>query len=51
MSSAQALYTMFTDLDNADYTETLESDLAFITALIQEIGYRDAKATLKAMFE
>lgn len=51
MTSAAVLYEMFTDLDNADYSETYESDLQFITVLIQEIGYRAAKATLKAMFE
>lgn len=49
MASAQALYEMFTDLDNADYSDTYESDIQFIATLIQSIGYRDAKATLQAM--
>ena len=49
MASAKALYELFTDLDNADYADTYESDLKFIATLIQELGYRDAKAVLKAM--
>lgn len=49
MTSALALYNLFTDLDNADYSETFENDLQFIATLIQELGYKDAKATLKAM--
>ena len=51
MASAQALYYLFMDLDFMDYSETYESDILFITTLIQEIGYRNAKATLQAMFE
>ena len=50
MTSARVLYEMFADMDKADYLETFESDLQFIATLIQEIGYRDAKATLQAMF-
>ena len=50
MTSANVLYNLFCDQDFNDYAETAEKDLQFIATLIQEIGYRDAKATLQAMF-
>lgn len=49
MTSAAALYELFLDQDFNDYSDTVDSDLAFIAALIQEIGYRNAKAVLQEM--
>lgn len=49
MTSASVLYELFLDLDFQDYSETREKDLAFIETLINEIGYRNAKAVLQEM--
>lgn len=50
MTSANVLYNLFCDQDFNDYAETREQDLQFIATLIQEIGYRDAKAVLTTMY-
>ena len=49
MASAIALYELFTDMDQDDYSETYENDLQFIATLIQELGYCDAKAIIATM--
>jgi len=49
MASAMALYELFADMDAADYQDTYESDIQFITTLILELGYCDAKAIIATM--
>jgi len=48
---AIALYNEFCDLDFMDYTETQESDISFITALLETLGETDTRAFLTAYFD
>lgn len=47
---AQKIYNELCDLDFMDYTESIESDLDFIQALIDEIGAVNARAYLLDYF-
>ena len=49
MASAIALYELYADMDQDDYSDTYESDIQFIAALIEDFGYCDAKAMLATL--
>lgn len=49
MKKALEIYKQFSDLDFQDYTDTIEKDLLFISALLDTIGEADTIATLEAM--
>ena len=48
---AHDLYYEFMDMDNMDYAETYEQDIAFIEALVEAIGYNATRNVLKEMTE
>lgn len=47
--SAYEIYDLCKDMDFMDYEETYESDIAFIQALIDAIGDKDALSVLREM--
>lgn len=47
--SAYDIYELCKDMDFCDYAENYESDIAFISALLQEIGTENTLAVLREM--
>ena len=48
MNKAIELYKEFCDMDFCDYSDTLQSDLLFISELINSYGIQDARKILKS---
>lgn len=51
MKEAIKIYSMFSDMDSGDYSETIESDLLFIKILIDTIGTADTIRTLENYYK
>ena len=49
--SAYEIYALCRDMDFMDYEETFDNDIAFIQALIDAIGDKDALSVLREMME
>ena len=49
MAKAIELYKECMDMDFMDYSETLETDLLFISELLKEFSYEETKQMLLAM--
>lgn len=47
--SAYEIYEMCKDMDYADYEDDYASDIAFISALLQELGVGGTLAVLREM--
>lgn len=51
MDKAIRIYNQFCDMDAGDYVETMESDIKFVSCLLETIGEEDTIKFLTSYFE